>query len=366
MVPSSISCRAAPRKIILFATMALVLLRGGVILLSARTKWRDGDGDDDGDGGVGWPASPSPGTSRYGPPMASSNEPISRFERALLNDDLGATPFVPLVLENGRLMCRTVHKDRYSRSRTRFFVQMVRSGLLLQPSSSSAIAPPPPPSGGGGPPAVVVAGFDPVRDLDDDGGGGGGVSLPILVMDGDENGCNVVQRRDEYRGRNLDFPRLAWSTSNYRRHGWRCHALSMPSYETWKYYRRTRRTASDWERAFEIDGNAYPWSSKLRKAVWRGSTTYEGHQYHKSELGETPRGRLVKTGMEHPDLFDVAFHKINQKFASRRKELASEFRVGGRISPMDMMKYMGMHARITLYCRCPIIHAPPAPFRVHI
>ena len=345
-VPSSILCRAAARKMILFATMALILLRG-IILLSACAKWCGGVGG-------GWPASPPPGTSRYGPPMATSNELISRFEHALLNDDLGATPFVPLVLEGGKLLCRKGHKYRYTRLRTRFFVQMIRSGLLSPPSSAA-----PPPLSGEGP----VAGFDPVRDDDDDDdGGGGGGSLPILVMDGDENGCNVVQRKDEYQGRNLDFPRLAWSTLNFARHKWRCHALSMPSYETWKYYRRSRRTASDWERAFEIDGTAYPWSSKMRKAVWRGSTTYEGHQYHKSELGETPRGRLVKIGMgQRPDLFDVAFHKINQKFASRRKELASEFRVDGRISPMDMMKYMGMYARITLIVEMSNIRAPP-PF----
>ncbi len=363
-VPSSILCRAAARRIIPLATMALILLRGIILLSACSAKWRGGGGvgddDDGGVGGGGWPAaSPPPGTSRYGPPTATSNELISLFERALLNDDLGATPFVPLVLEGGKLLCRRGHKYRYARLRTRFFVQMIRSGLLSSRSPAAQL--PPPPSGEG-----PVAGFDPVRD-DGGGGGGGGGSLPILVMDGDENGCNVVQRRDEYQGRDLDFPRLAWSTLNHARHGWRCRALSMPSYETWKYYRRSRRTASDWERAFEIDGAAHPWSSKIRKAVWRGSTTYEGHQYHASELGETPRGRLVKIGMERrPELFDVAFHKINQKFASRRKELASEFRVDGRISPMNMMKYMGMYARITtLIVEMSNIRAPPRPFRVH-
>jgi hypothetical protein len=296
--------RARKMMIPLFAMMALVIL-------SACTR-RIGDDGGGGGGGGGWPESPSPGTSRYGPPMASSSEFVSRFELALLNDDLGRTPFVPLVLEGGRLLCRGVHRDRYSRLRTRFFVQMVRKGLS-------------------GPAAVV----DPAP---------GGGSLPILAMDGDENGCNVVQRRDEYQGRDIDFPRFAWSTLSYRRHGWRCHALSMPSYETWKYYRRSRRTAADWERAFEDDGRRYPWPTKVRKAVWRGSTTYEGHQYHGSELGETPRGRLVKTGMERPELIDAAFHKIDQKFRGRRKELAGEFRVAGRISLRDMMKYMGMRA----------------------
>ena len=276
-------------------------------------------------------------SSRYGMRLSTSanstNEYMMRYEMALLNDDLvrnpgenDDVPFLPLIYDGNSILCRRLHRDAYSKYRIRYFVQMVREGILLEKKRIRRRRR----RRGGTDPSVVY-------DDDDDVG----VGVPILVMDGDDNGCNVVRRMDEYNGHVINFPRFAWSTLNTMKHGWDCHALSMPSYETWKYHHRTKRTPRDWESYFANNEREYPWSTKLRMAVWRGSTTYEGHQYHDGELRDMPRGRLVKTGMDNPEIIDASFHKVIQKFSHRRGEVNSEFRTGGRISPRDMMKYRG-------------------------
>lgn len=202
---------------------------------------------------------------------------------------------------------------------------MVRSGLAA--SSSSA------PKNGASSNATLSS-VDYLKDAannDDDNDD----SLPLLAIDHDEIGCNIPHHRDD-----IGFPRLTWATLFISKHGSYCtNAISMPSYEIWKFYHRTHVTSADWERDFQYIKGKYPWNSKLRKAVWRGATTYEGHQYHNSELGDTPRGQLVTTSMTHPELIDAAFHKIIQKFKSRKVEVSNEFRVGGRIPPNDMMRY---------------------------
>mmetsp|Transcript_9966 Transcript_9966/g.21582 ORF Transcript_9966/g.21582 Transcript_9966/m.21582 type:complete len:478 (-) Transcript_9966:323-1756(-) len=247
--------------------------------------------------------------SRYGP-LNATNEFVARFEDVLLND-LGHghdihTMFVPLIFEDGKILCRRKHRRQLSSSsqgfmstyRTHFFIQMVRKGLSLRNH----------------PP------------IDIDGG------LPILVIEGDGNGCNVFFRRDDYK-----FPRLAWSMLSSK-HG-DCEAVGMPSYETWNYFHRSHKVDTHWEQTFEKNERQYPWQSKIKKAVWRGSTTYEGSLYHKNELGDIPRGKLVKLSMEHPDLIDGAFHKINEKFLLQRHELKNQFTIGNRISPREMMRY---------------------------
>ena len=116
----------------------------------------------------------------------------------------------------------------------------------------------------------------------------------------------------------------------------------MPSYETYKYYHRSHHTPHDWERTFAANAHHYPWQSKLPKAVWRGSTTYEGSQFTNSKLQDTPRGQLVLIGKEHEDLMDVGFHKILQQYANDKVELAKQFPMKSRMSPKDYMRYRGM------------------------
>lgn len=272
-----------------------------------------------------WPDPASTEYSRYGPRIANAtkNEMILQFEKALLND-LGSTPYVPMIYANGKLLCRKKHRNQYSRWRTSYFIQMVRSGLAALSSSSA-----PKNSASSNATRSSVDYSNDAANNDDD------TSLPLLAIDHDEIGCNIPHHRDD-----INFPRLTWATLSISKHGKYCtNAISMPSYEIWKFYHRTHVTSADWERDFQYNEGKYPWNSKLYKAVWRGATTYEGHQYHNSTLGDTPRGQLVKASMTHPELIDAAFHKIIQKFKSRKVELSNEFRVSGRIPPNDMMRY---------------------------
>lgn len=240
--------------------------------------------------------------SKYGPSTNTTNKFVSRFEDTLIND-LGHDFFVPLILEDGKLLCRRKHKQQLSRYRTRFFTQMVRLGLQKEDYSSI--------------------------DVED--------GLPILVMEADGNGCNIRHHRDDY-----GYPRLAWSTLASAKFGNHCQAVGMPSYETWAFYHRSHQLEEHWEQTFHQDEKDYPWAKKLDKAVWRGSTTYEGSQYSESLLGETPRGRLVNTSMEHPNLIDAGFHKIIEKFRTQRHELKKQFTLAKRIDSRDMMQYKGL------------------------
>lgn len=249
--------------------------------------------------------------SKYGPLTNTTNKFISRFEDTLIND-LGHSFFVPLIFEDGKLLCRRKHKQQLSRYRTRFFTQMVRLGLERED-------------------------YSPI-DVED--------GLPILVMEADGNGCNIRHQRDDY-----GYPRLAWSTLASAKFENHCQAIGMPSYETWAFYaHRTHKSEVHWEQTFHKDEKDYPWAKKLDKAVWRGSTTYEGSQYSESLLGETPRGRLVNTSMEHPDLIDAGFHKIIEKFKAERHELKKQFTLAKRIDSRDMMQYKGL-----LTVRVPIV-----------
>jgi hypothetical protein len=183
---------------------------------------------------------------------------------------------------------------------------MVRSGLATASSSSSNNAD---------------------NDNDDN-------SLPLLAIDHDEIGCNIPHHID-----NIGFPRLTWATLALKHGSYCTNAISMPSYESWKLYHRTHVTSDDWDRHFLYNEGKYPWNTKVHLAVWRGATTYEGHQYHNALLGDTPRGQLVNTSMTHPELIDAAFHKIIQKFESTKNVLSNEFRISRRIPLRDMMKY---------------------------
>ena len=258
--------------------------------------------------------------TRYGPPTNTTNPFISKFENVLLSNNLDNDIFVPLIFNNNQILCRKQHLKQLSHYRTRFFTQMVRTQLHRYLKKKKQLAKDD---------LHRIQNNNAYDDVDKDG-----IGLPILQIDADDCGCNVHYHRDDY-----GYPRLAWSTFSPK-HG-ACSAISIPSYETWKYYHRTHKLSSDWERTFVQNDKYYPWSTKINKAVWRGSTTYEGSQYSQSELKDTPRGRLVLTSMEHPEFVDAGFHKINQKFKIQKKELKDQFTVSKRMNLKDMMKYKG-------------------------
>ena len=57
-------------------------------------------------------------------------------------------------------------------------------------------------------------------------------------------------------------------------------------------------------------------------------------------MNETPRGQLVKKSMEHPELIDAGFTRLNQKFENDKKA-ERETSVLKGMSMSDMMKYKG-------------------------
>jgi hypothetical protein len=283
-----------------------------------------------------------------------TNPFIARYDHALHSNNLGSELFIPLLYEHDKLLCRRKHKSQLSRYRTRYFAQMVRTGIAAAVASKQQPQQQQQPSDDiiGDNKTSFHSPTPNSNSLDDDADDDG---LPILVMDGDDNGCNIQQHTDTFT-----FPRLTWSdlsskhfpntrtttttTTNTTTSSSSCNTISMPSYETYKYYHQSHRTFHDWERTFATNAHNYPWTTKIPKAVWRGSTTYEGSQYTGSELHDTPRGRLVLIGKEHTGIMDVGFHKIIQQYANvDRVELAKRgFKIKGRMHPMDMMKYKGM------------------------
>ena len=304
------------------------------------------------------PSSTSTDATLYGLPSNTTNPFIARYEHALLNKNLGSDLFIPLLYENGKLLCRRNHKSQLSRYRTRYFAQMVRTGLVVASKGTKQQQRKQHLHDNDGTNDNTTS-FHITSTLNnyDDG-------LPMLVMDGDDNGCNIQQHIDTY-----NFPRLTWSdlslkhttktdtihnrtttTTNHHEHqqSSSCNTISMPSYETYKYYHRSHRTYRDWEHTFANNAQNYPFTTKIPKAVWRGSTTYEGSQYTGSELQNTPRGQLVLIGKEREDMMDVGFHKILQQYAEDSEELAKRFTMKRRMHPMDMMRYRGTFTGVLL------------------
>mmetsp|Transcript_4253 Transcript_4253/g.6342 ORF Transcript_4253/g.6342 Transcript_4253/m.6342 type:complete len:502 (+) Transcript_4253:55-1560(+) len=246
----------------------------------------------------------------YGPPANLKSEFLSTYEE-MLTSDKGVTikdlnkKFVPLLLDNGKLLCRRRHKHKLSWFRARKFIQMIRMGLIQQKPNSP---------------------FSSNSTSNIEGG------LPILLTEGDDLYCNVVTKQDH-----IPFPRLSWSIVAPKHGNW-CQSIGIPSYSTWLFYHRNFQQQSDWVSKFQQNDKQYPWSNKSNNAVWRGSTTYDGYQYNQLPLNETPRGQLVKKSMEHPELIDAGFTRLIQKFENDKKA-ERETSVSKGMSMSDMMKY---------------------------
>ncbi|KAL7502282.1 hypothetical protein ACHAXN_000276 [Cyclotella atomus] len=73
-------------------------------------------------------------------------------------------------------------------------------------------------------------------------------NLPILLMGGDGNGCNVMKLNGAMRS----------------------------AYHPELWHRFGNVNISN---VIETHNHIYPWNTKIPKAVWRGSTTYDNEQY---------------------------------------------------------------------------------------
>ncbi len=197
---------------------------------------------------------------------------VSKFEEIISSqvDKNQTAKFAAIVLKQGKVYCRDSQKEHLSRGR--YFVQMLQRGLLEEKEQASA----------------SYLKYD----------------LPILLKHDDSSGCHPATRTDAYQ-----FPRLTWAVPvNNTSNEW-CNVVGAPSYKAWKSLKQ-RKT---WDTVFRRNDKLYPWSNKVRKAVWRGSTTSNKGMYGQLELLDTPRGMLVKNGV-NGSLLDVGFHKIIGKY----------------------------------------------------
>lgn len=218
--------------------------------------------------------------------------------------------FVPLILLNGKIMCLPNHKKKLRRMRSRSFIEMLQKGLSLNTVQDATIS-----------------------SYDSDGG------FPILLMEGDVMGCNICNHTDK-----LDFPRLTWATPNTQKHSskeW-CNAIGMTSYESWDSLHKDHVYAETWDATFAKNEEMYPWEAKIKRAVWRGTTTHEYYQFQDSEFRDIPRQKLVQQSMLHPDVIDAAFTAIIQKFEKDKEVLAAQTIVEGRMPFENFMKYKGV------------------------
>jgi hypothetical protein len=225
---------------------------------------------------------------------------VAKFEEALDPEYKG--PFVPLIINNdGKMLCPKMEGG--TSRRAQHFVRMLHVGLQTEHQRLWSTY------------GHVMNGH-----------------LPILLMGGDGNGCNLIKCEEGF-----DFPRLSWSLPSQQHNGseW-CHAIGIPSYELWKSFGKVNIS-----NVIETHEHIYPWNRKIPKAVWRGSTTYDNEQYGNVSFHDIPRARLVQESKDRPDLIDAAFTKIHQRFENKAEELMPTTIMARRMPFDDQMKYKG-------------------------
>lgn len=188
---------------------------------------------------------------------------MHQVELLLRNDTSLTTAFAIVVLSEGKVFCR--QSQTKALSRARYFVQMLQHGLARYQNEK-------------------------LRN-----------NLPIIIKHDDSSGCYPQTMFDKY-----SFPRLTWSVPAGNR-SW-CQAIGMPSYKVW---REAKKGGGRDRKILEMARNEiqYPWPSKIPKAVWRGSATYNRALFGNLPLTETPRAKLVRESLEAIDLIDAGFHK---------------------------------------------------------
>ena len=239
---------------------------------------------------------------------------MQTFTSMLVADELGAH-MAPFILKDGVLLCRISHFDHFTQPRYRNFFDMMdtarRRGLHdLLPTSEP---------------------------------------IPLIFFPADHNGCNVADKQDRF-----GFPRLTMSyiadkhsntgcavTTPTEKKGCKwCKTVPIPTNVVWSWIKMVNHSdPSGWDKEFDLFNEKYPWDEKLRKAVWRGTSTVDISQYGDKPLKEIPRGRVVQTGIDRPGLIDAAFVKVLPRYSrwENTTRLADE-----RMPFEDQMNYIAI------------------------
>lgn len=247
----------------------------------------------------------------YVPPTNVTNPLLAAFEKIMSSPDLSLphdfSAYVPLILEDGKILCRGSHKDVITKARIRAFVEMLNKGF----ESSEDL-------------------FHIEKSQ----------SLPILLIESDNSGCYNRGHVDK-----IPFPRLTWHTPSPKHgSGW-CQAISMTGYESWYSFRNMHAYHDSWffdytwDATFQEYERKYPWKSKISKAIWRGSTTGLKRLEFNDTFDELPRAQLVKKSIDRPDIIDAGFTSFVQGWEVIQEDLWNETIASSYIPFEDLMKY---------------------------
>eukprot|EP00581_Thalassiosira_minuscula_P005396 CAMPEP_0183743866 /NCGR_PEP_ID=MMETSP0737-20130205/65438_1 /TAXON_ID=385413 /ORGANISM="Thalassiosira miniscula, Strain CCMP1093" /LENGTH=372 /DNA_ID=CAMNT_0025979495 /DNA_START=250 /DNA_END=1365 /DNA_ORIENTATION=+ len=233
---------------------------------------------------------------------ACDNDFANQFRNASRSQHLNSDGFVPFILRDGKLLCRRIHRKQIGKeARVKSFAEMVKIGLKVYKHEHKV---------------------HKVRS-----------ELPLLLLNSDSSGCVIREQLDR-----VDFPRLTWAYPSPKHGtGW-CRAIPVPSYVSWMRLRNDYKYFPTWKKVFSLQSRKYPWTSKLNKAVWRGTTTYD-KSYRGVELNETPRGVLVQKSMEHHELIDAGFVELIQQYKARKDDLLNQTILAERMDFDNQMKY---------------------------
>jgi hypothetical protein len=216
--------------------------------------------------------------------------------------DGGFLVFTPFILQDGTLLCHREFEIRFDRQAT--FIDMIRATL-----SSCG---------------------DDIPHCDSKWTTWPRL-LPLMLLHTDQNGCSVVERSDMFA-----YPRLSWSQPATKYGDDWCNTISVSEPSNWNKFQNMDQSSWDAKLASNLEN--YPWSSKINKAVWRGSTTYHPSLWG-VELNDTPRGKLVQTSMTHPDLIDAAFVNLAQYYKGKEGELRNRTIIAQKIPFDEQMTY---------------------------
>ena len=156
----------------------------------------------------------------------------------------------------------------------------------------------------------------------------------LLLMGGDDNGCDVTKYIDQW-----NFPRLTWSIPStqidHDNKEW-CLAIGVPTYEIWRRYGQAN--VSD---VLENNDLNYPWEEKYPRLGWRGSPTRYNNKYLHIPFEEIPRAKLGKVSLDNPEIIDAALTRIPEGLENVTDVLNPKTRLANRIPMEDFMKYKG-------------------------
>ena len=267
----------------------------------------------------------TPSNVSYLPHSNVTNEFLATFENVISSANLSLPPsfeaYVPIILENRKILCRKSHKGIISNARIYSFIEMLNAAMDTESSD------------------IIANKYE-------------AQSLPIILIESDASGClhrhhpllaKWLRLKPQLGSRysvhdHVDlayFPRLTWHTPSPKYGtGW-CKAIGMIGYESRSILKDTCDTwlsKCTWHRTFKNHESKYPWQSKIDRAIWRGSTTGTNLLFF-----DLPRAKLVKKSMSRPDIIDAGFTSFVQGWEWQK---LSNQTISANLIPFeDLMKY---------------------------